>query len=371
LALQSLINSITILLDLFVPKGEKSEQDRYRMRFTVAILLAFLIYSVLLSFTSLFMPILPEGRQLLTDFCLTTALGISVGLLILRVTGSQSACLHMVIFALLVAMINVSVKLGGIYSPAAPVGLIVPALATIILGARAGFVWASILIMVFVGFYRADLLGFEFPSIMLSENSGYGIFMGLTSAIVANTLIILLYEYTTQKLNQRLQQAHDNYLFQANHDSLTGLANRRHFIQIIDSYINHPSSGFEHFAVLFFDLNHFKKANDLYDHQFGDEVLIQVANRLRLDSRSTDYAARWGGDEFALLLPGIATEEQASSRITNLLATLRQPITIRNVEYCTDASVGYALFPAHGRSHKALIHHADHEMYGVKRQQSF
>ncbi len=369
MARQGIINKIAPWLDYFTPKRERSKQDLYRLRFVIAVLLAFFVYCLLLLLASPVMPIRPAGRELLIAFCQVTALGTAFGLLILRITGSQRACLQLVILTLLVSVVNISTKLGGIYSPAAIVVLIIPALATIILGARMGMAWTVVLILVLAGFYHADQLGIVFPSVMRSANRSFGIFMSLTSTIVVVSVILLFYEITTQQLNQRLQKAHDNYLFQANHDSLTGLANRRHFIQIIDSHIDRAAPASERFAILFFDLNRFKEANDKYDHQFGDEVLVEVAKRLCRDSRNTDYVARWGGDEFAVLLPGISKEADVLTRINEFLTNLRQPMQIRDTQYCIDASIGYALFPAHGTTHEALIHYADHEMYGIKRQQ--
>lgn len=369
MSLEKQLNRLAPWLDRFSPKAEElSERDRYRLRFVVAVLLGIFSYCLLLSLASTAMPIRAEGRKLLTDFCFVSAGGIIIGLLVLRLSGSQSACLQIVILSLMIAIVNISVQLGGIYSPASPVIILVPALATIILGARAGIFWATLLILVLAGFYRAEQMGIQFPNIMLAENRGFGTFMALSSAVVATTLVILFYEITTQKLNRRLQEAHDNYLFQANHDSLTGLANRRHFLRAINSHISHAGTHSERFAILFFDLNRFKEANDLYDHQFGDEVLLQTAMRLRAESRNTDHVARWGGDEFAMLLPGISSEAQVLSRIRDIREKLRVPLHIRDTEFSTDASIGYALYPIHGRTHEALIHHADQEMYENKRQ---
>lgn len=362
-----LLNRFAPWLDKFYPTMGLSEQERYRYRFLVAVLLAIVIYAFLLSIVGSVLALRPEGRQLLVGFCITTTVGIAVALLLLRLTGSQRLALHTFILTFVLALVAINSRLGGIYSPATPVCLFLPALASMILGLRGGLFWFLITIAIIFGFYGLDKAGIQFPNVMHAENHSLGISLSLLSTLLTLTMVILFYEFTVQKLNQKLQLEHDNYLFQANHDSLTGLANRRHFIETIDQHIALARDRDERFAMLFFDLNHFKEANDHYGHRFGDKILVEIARRLKRSARDSDTVARWGGDEFAVLLAGVNVEQVAINRIQALQATIRQPMTIDGTPYSIDASIGYALYPLHGLDHESLVHHADHEMYAIKR----
>ena len=357
------------LLDrLSPPNHVRTEQAQLRFRFVAGVILLILIYSSTLALVSGLLPLAPGGRQLLVEFCLATVIGCLVGLGILRISGSTAACLHAFILSLLAALVTIALQLGGLFSPSMPVMLLIPALATSILGIRAGIFWTAVVVLILVTFFQFDRHGIELPNVMLDNNYSFGTVMGLGSAVVVTTLIILFYEFTTQKLNQRLKEAHDDYLFQANHDPLTGLSNRRHFIRLLDSEIAKAKQGQRQFALLFFDLNHFKEANDSFGHDFGDEILQRIANRLRRHSRETDFIARWGGDEFAMLLPGLSSDSSVRSRIQSLLEEIERPMTIGAETYTVGASIGYAVYPVHGINHEALMHYADHAMYAIKRE---
>ena len=369
MTLETLTRRLVPLLDKLSPANRvRSEQGQLRFRFVAGVILLIFIYSAALAGISGLLPLAPDGHQVLVEFCLTTLIGCVVGLGILRVSGSTAACLHAFILTLLAALVTIALQLGGLFSPSMPVMLLIPALATSILGIRAGIFWTVVLVLILITFYQFDRHGIELPNVMLANNYSFGTVMGLGSAVVVTTLIILFYEFTTQKLNQRLKEAHDDYLFQANHDPLTGLSNRRHFIRLLDAEIAKANQEQRQFALLFFDLNHFKEANDSFGHNFGDEILQYVANRLRRHSRETDLIARWGGDEFAMLLPGLSSDSSVRLRIQSLVEEIGRPMTIGSETYTVGASIGYAIYPVHGINHEALMHYADHAMYAIKRE---
>ncbi|WP_158240828.1 GGDEF domain-containing protein [Telmatospirillum siberiense] len=148
------------------------------------------------------------------------------------------------------------------------------------------------------------------------------------------------------------------------YDSLTGLLNRNCFIENLDKAIALAERDGSPLGVLFMDLDGFKEVNDRFGHQVGDELLIEVGKRLLFLTRSADSAARFGGDEFVLLVHNDAkgTETLAS----RLVEAMRAPFFLRSGEVRTTASVGYALFPEHGRQSRALLRAADMAMYKVK-----
>ncbi|MEQ1667888.1 MAG: EAL domain-containing protein [Sulfuriferula sp.] len=151
----------------------------------------------------------------------------------------------------------------------------------------------------------------------------------------------------------------------AYHDSLTGLPNRLSLNQQIAHSINLAKRNQTTFAVLFLDLDHFKKINDSLGHQQGDQVLIEVAQRLRDNIREIDIASRLGGDEFVLML------EQTDARAVEISAqrildALALPFTVNNINFTVTCSIGITLYPEDGLTFDDLIKNADSAMYHVK-----
>lgn len=150
------------------------------------------------------------------------------------------------------------------------------------------------------------------------------------------------------------------------HDSLTGLLNRTCFIENLESAIARATRDGKTVGVAFIDLDHFKEVNDSHGHQFGDELLIDVAKRIKAVVRAADSAARFGGDEFVVLVHG----DQASGirrTAERLVEAFREPFIVRGRTIMASASIGYALYPDHGEQAEKLLHAADMAMYEAKR----
>lgn len=148
-------------------------------------------------------------------------------------------------------------------------------------------------------------------------------------------------------------------------DEMTGLPSRSLIRQGIEDLI--ASTGRERtFALAFIDIDNFKHINDYYGHDFGDQLLIGVADRLSDFLRSSDLAARIGGDEFLVLLNPLAGEQELGAMLTRLKERLLRPYFIDGHEIFTSASIGVSLFPDHGRSFDALRQSADSAMYRIK-----
>ncbi|MDR6324407.1 putative bifunctional diguanylate cyclase/phosphodiesterase [Actinoplanes couchii] len=151
----------------------------------------------------------------------------------------------------------------------------------------------------------------------------------------------------------------------AGHDPLTGLANRRRLYEHGGRLFDAPShSGL--FALLLIDLNHFKEVNDTLGHAAGDEVLRQVAARLRDAAADGDLVARLGGDEFAVLLTGLPTPALAGHRATGMLAALEADIEVEGMRISVEAAGGIALAAGTGGVEE-LMRRADIAMYQAKR----
>lgn len=156
-------------------------------------------------------------------------------------------------------------------------------------------------------------------------------------------------------------QLFDQVSHLASSDSLTGLANHRHLLEVLDTEIQRSRRTGRSFAVLLFDLDGLKKINDRYGHLTGSRAIKRMGSALRDSSRAIDTPARYGGDEFALVLPESGRHEakHAAARICEHLARDGQVPSI-------SASVGQAVYPADGTTIEELLGAADRGLYKMK-----
>jgi diguanylate cyclase (GGDEF)-like protein len=162
-----------------------------------------------------------------------------------------------------------------------------------------------------------------------------------------------------------LEQARAEAELRANTDDLTGAYNRRHFAQIASASL---ASVAERSALLLIDADHFKQINDVYGHAVGDAVLAELAQRLRSSITADDHLARWGGEEFAVLLRDVSSEAELAERAERLrYAVSETPIEHEGIRILLTTSVGAVLAPE-GASLDALVERADACLYTAKYQ---
>jgi diguanylate cyclase (GGDEF)-like protein/PAS domain S-box-containing protein len=154
--------------------------------------------------------------------------------------------------------------------------------------------------------------------------------------------------------------------YQAYHDSLTGLPNRRLFRDRLTIALAYARRMQRFLSVMFLDLDRFKYVNDTLGHSLGDEMLKAVATRLRAVLREEDSIARMGGDEFTVLLADLPRPDEAAKIAQKLLDTIAQTMVIEGHELFVTASLGIAFFPTDGDTAEALLKNADQAMYRAK-----
>ena len=154
--------------------------------------------------------------------------------------------------------------------------------------------------------------------------------------------------------------------YQAYHDALTGLPNRRLFRDRLTVALAHARRMKHPLAVMFLDLDRFKVVNDTLGHSTGDELLKAVGARLQVSLREEDSIARMGGDEFTILLADLKSTDTAAKIAQKVLDTVALPLQIDGTELFVTTSIGIALFPSDGDTAETLLANADHAMYRAK-----
>lgn len=154
----------------------------------------------------------------------------------------------------------------------------------------------------------------------------------------------------------------------ASHDGLTGLPNRALTMDRLAVALASARRNGAMVALLFVDLDGFKAVNDTLGHDAGDIVLKEVAGKLRSCVRETDTVARFGGDEFVIVLTEVKAKAAATKVARKVIESLSRPIPLDGEEATVGASIGIALYPDHGKTPETLLEQADSAMYAVKRR---
>lgn len=163
----------------------------------------------------------------------------------------------------------------------------------------------------------------------------------------------------------RKGQFHSQIQHEATHDRLTGLPNRVYFEVWVDQALG--VRGDQRGAVLLVDLDRFKEINDTFGHHTGDEVLVAVSDRILQCCDERDLAARFGGDDFAVFVPG-SNEDDATALAQTISASLEEPFELGIATVAIASSIGIALCPSHGQDASRLLRRADIAMYYAKRR---
>lgn len=175
-----------------------------------------------------------------------------------------------------------------------------------------------------------------------------------------------LLEQKVQQRTEELSNANQHLQFLATHDNLTGLPNRFLFFDRLDQAIKKSRRQKHRFALLFLDLDNFKRINDSFGHATGDVVLQKVAGYLAETVRDSDTVARLAGDEFTIILDNVRSIENVKTIAGKTTRAISQTIETPQAEIVMTASIGISLFPDHGEDAETLLRKADKAMYLIK-----
>lgn len=187
----------------------------------------------------------------------------------------------------------------------------------------------------------------------------------LIACFAVSLLMAVLY-VRSRRLNSALRSSRQQLDYLAHHDALTGLPNRNLLEYVLEKALAQAKRNGQEFAVCLMDLDGFKPINDQRGHKVGDDVLREIAGRIESALRSGDTVARWGGDEFVLLLHGVTNPDQLDDILQRLLSAVAQPLS-SCAGLQVRASIGVSFYPADSDTTDSLIKHADEAMYLAKK----
>lgn len=194
----------------------------------------------------------------------------------------------------------------------------------------------------------------------------------LVAQIAGLSLVVILgfliWNFSLRREVDLRRKVEEKMRFMAGHDDLTQLPNRSLLIERLQTALHQHARHNEMLALMFIDLDGFKQVNDQYGHDLGDEMLIKLSAVLSHCVRKTDTVARFGGDEFVIMLTGLVDRDDAAIVAEKILLYLQEPLSLSVCQATVGASIGIAIYPQDGTDAASLLKAADKLMYQVKQQ---
>lgn len=352
-------------VDYFVPQKQAVDAvQHYRIR--LFIIASFSLAGVVLAAQSygFFISELPWRDMLWTlGFTLPVQFALMASLLYLKRTGEFSRAVFLALSVMSLVLVAAVFFLGGPLGGTAVTMLMVPPLfAFVLLGLKAGIIWACCTYALILGGSIAEVLGFVFPYIDNTPHASVGKLIHLSVSFFSVFSLIIFYESSSQRYRRQLEEA-------LRQDDLTQLPNRSAFYHAVELAIAEYDANRAPFTLIYIDLDNFKPINDEHGHGVGDEVLKSFAGRLSAAVRKQDFVCRLGGDEFAVLIHRSMDERIARLVLERLHKKLSLPVDLRNgISIDIRASTGVAYYPHDAASLEAILHAADERMYDNKRE---
>ncbi|CAA0110342.1 putative signaling protein [Zhongshania aliphaticivorans] len=357
------------LIDPLLSKAEGGEARLIRHRFVASLILSVMFYiSVLAIVASFFLPLGEQGLNIVRAFFIVSGLGALLSIYILRALDRRVFAINTFIAFLGLAILYLALMTGGILSPASICLIIIPAVATLSIDSRAGVIWGGLACLFWTLLFVMPYIGVEMPQLMPEVDDHMAFYFCIITTHTFIAFVALYYESTSKALRLNLLKEKREYFYLANHDAHTGTINRRHFLEILEQEVARCESSDDSFCLFFIDLNDFKKANDEFGHDYGDQILEVFSRRLRHRVRAVDTVARIGGDEFCVISRDMKNEADAKRGEQRFDLILQEPLVLAEGSYTLKASIGWAIYPVDAKDSKTLLKFADQSMYEAKRR---
>jgi len=367
---QRLSSRFIALCDRYVHADWLNDESMlFRARFQIGLLLAYQVIVAGAAFYVLLLSPLPLIGKAWSAFLLgSTAASFYVLLRKLRTSGNLRSAAEVTIATAYLAIQTGIVMTGGpLLAPSIGVIVVPPVVAICLVGWRHGMRWGAFIFAVQMLMVVASVLGLQFPNVILSYQMGLHRIFAWSIVFPALVGIVLVYETVNGHLQRDRDLQHQRHEYLATHDQLTGLANRKQLIEKLNALLVRMQRKSDIAAIVYLDLDGFKRINDTLGHEGGDKVLQIVAQRLQSAARKHDLLARIGGDEFAILMEDIGSTENAEHAVLRFQQAISETMA-EFPQFPLSGSFGIAMVPAVSLDAMTLIQVADQAMYLAKKQ---
>ena len=294
---------------------------------------------------------------------------LSLSLLLLRIGYAQPAAL-MTVVVMFVCIAQAMWTGSGLRSSALLAYPAVMLFAMIMISKRAFYLTYAAMMLYMAFILHANVQGWRAsPENMLSYRwfLDYGIILSAATFVIRVLATDLLALLTTLRLEMHeVTKSKIAAEHMAHHDNLTGLPNRRMAELYFREMLKQSKQDSSGLGLIFVDIDNFKRVNDTYGHQCGDDLLRHIGKAISSQLRKTDRLTRIAGDEFLILLPGVNNSADIESILQKVSTTVRDPVTINGENLTPALSMGIALAPQHGSDFRELLQKADTALYKAK-----
>jgi diguanylate cyclase (GGDEF)-like protein len=341
----------------------------FRARFHIGIMLAYqVIVTAALVYVLLLSPLPVIGKVSSTILLGGTGICFNVLMRRLRHNRNLRFTAEVIIATAFLAIEAGIVMTGGpLHTTALGVMVVPPVVAMCLVGWRHGVSWGVFVFAVQMLLIVADVLGLQFPNVMLPEQVELHRIFDWSIVFPALIGIVLVYQTLNSHLQRDRDQQQQRHEYLATHDVLTGLANRKQLIEKLNAMLLRMQRKSDVAAVVYLDLDGFKRINDTFGHEGGDQVLQIVAQRLQGMARKGDVLARMGGDEFAILMEDIGNAANAEHAVLRFQQVISETMA-EFPQFSISGSFGIAMAPTVSTDAMTLMQVADQAMYLAKKQ---
>lgn len=355
-------------LSLHYDSTSVSNED-HRDRLFLQLLLGLSANLVVLIANFYFLLPLTEDGRTVGGILLWASLAVLVSITVTFLKfGMRIYCVNLLLFGLCVVLTSACFWLDGVMSPTMIFLITVPVLAATVMDSRWAVFWTVVIVACWAAILVLQNSGVEMNRVTHVANAQSIHVLALLGTAFMIMSMLGSYVVSNARLREAMELKNERLDYLASHDPLTSIPNRRAFFEHAQQCLLRSARSGKPFALLIIDLNDFKKINDTLGHSTGDAVLQHFSKKLSHGFRETDFVARMGGDEFAVILEPVEAYSTVQLAVDRFFKLGDNDLKIDGELVQYGCSTGIAMYPENGEHVISLYDEADAAMYRAKRE---